>query len=96
VTAKVPPAFTDQLSGGIVVAWSPLPSFCVPSDGATLADGSVASCPVGESLPLRRYRVYYKLSDATDWRDMYVGGEQTTQLVTGLDKGRDYSFQVGA
>ena len=94
LTVEIPVTFTEQLLGGIIVSWQPLGTSCTPSNGVILADGSVATCPVGESLPLNKYRIYYRLTEEDDWKDVYVAGEQTTQLLTGLEKGRDYSFQV--
>ena len=53
VTITIPPGFVDQLSGSIIVQWDPLMSFCTASDGVFLSDGSVATCPRGEDLPLQ-------------------------------------------
>lgn len=96
VTVTIPPDFVDQLNGAIVVAWSPLPTFCTASDGVYLFDGSVGTCPRGEDADLRGYRLYYKLSTVGAWTQIFLPPTTTRYMVTPLEKGLDYSFQVSA
>lgn len=56
VTLSIPPEFVDRLDGSFIVSWDSLPTFCLPSDGVTLVDGSIATCPRGEDADLLGYR----------------------------------------
>lgn len=84
--------------GGILVSWNPLPDHCRPSDdGIILTDGSVGTCPKGEDLPLKNYKIYYRLStEAGTYSSILVEGGTRNYLVSGLEKGQDYNFQVSA